>query len=317
MADGVFDITTASRHTLSEEWEASRSALDWMHVPGMPEYVNGLVSGKAMENGGHWALHCLERHISTMAKRLGRPLDMVALGCGDAHIEASLIEQFGWPIRSILCLERDSALRSAAQERLEQLNVSSEVDFFDFNHAFDIGTFDIVFCCHSIHHATDIETFLCSLNGLMRDDSLLIGIDYFGPSRFQVAPEAREIIQALYDILPQHLKLDVTNPAAAPPAVFPFTSIKTVRNADISEAPRSSDLRAMLLANFPAIEIKPMGGTLLRWLYENRAGNFDHSNVEHRAIARLTQMIERTMIEERRIQSDDLFFVLGKAQTEF
>jgi len=51
-------------------------------------------------------------------------------------------------------------------------------------------------------------------------------------------------------------------------------TISEVRSADISEAVRSSDLRTLLFSNFPGIEIKPMGGTILRWLFQHRAGNF-------------------------------------------
>ena len=56
-----------------------------------------------------------------------------------------------------------------------------------------------------------------------------------------------------------------------------------------------------------------MGGTLLRWLLQNRAGNFDPDDSSDLCIVQLLQIIERKLIENREIRSDDLFFVLGKS----
>jgi hypothetical protein len=61
--------------------------------------------------------------------------------------------------------------------------------------------------------------------------------------------------------------------------------------------------------HFDEVEVKPMGGTLLRWLLQYRAGNFDHHSLEHRSIASLLQAYERDMIGSGVIPSDDLFFV--------
>lgn len=239
---------------------------------------------------------------------------MVSLGCGDAHIETSLISEFGWPVGSLLGLEYDAELRKSAAGRFEASDTTASFEFFDFNAPLDLGQFDIVFACHAIHDATDIELFLGSLDGLMREDSLFMGIEYLGPSRFQPTPEVRSYIQQLYGMLPEYMRRDLRKPDEPAPKKFPFATISEVREADISESVRSSDLRAMLLSNFPAIDIKPMGGTVLRWLLQYRAGHFEHDNPTHVAISRMAPLIEKTLIENRQIASDDLFFVLSKPE---
>jgi SAM-dependent methyltransferase len=312
---------TATRATLSDEWKSNNLLLDWMHAPGAANSVNKMVSGKDLPTG-HWAQYAKERHILPLLKRLRdsgsrqEGLRMVSLGCGSAHIEKSLISDFGWPVSILQGLEYDSELRADAQNRFKGLrDVASSFEFFDFNSSLhSMQTYDVVFCCHSIHHATDLEFFLPALNELMRDDSIFIGIDFFGPTRFQIEPEVKGIINKLDRMLPSSLRLDLRK---CPPreSMVAFPSIAEVISADITESPRSSDLRNLLFSNFPIIDIKPMGGTVLRWLLQHRAGNFDHQNPEHRCIADLLFYIEELLIEQKAVRSDDLFFVLGRSKT--
>lgn len=309
---------TASRYSITPVAQENRKKYDWMHVPGMAGYVNGLVSGMSLSDGGHWARYAATKHVSPMIERRKRDnpahkISLAAIGCGSARVEAGLIDH-GWRYDRILGLEYDSALRKAAAERFDSIkSVDADFEFFDFNNPTppDVGKFDIIFFCHSIHHATNLETFLPVLNGLLADDGIIIGIDYFGPTRFQVEYEVKEILDDLYAMLPDELKRDLRTDTV--PDSLPYPTISHMQNIDISESARSSDLRSMLFSNFPVVEIKPMAGTLLRWLFQFRAGNYDAKNPLHTSIAQLLILIEKSFIESRRIRSDDLFFVLEKS----
>lgn len=311
---GSTEQETATRATLSEEWKAAAKKIDWMHAPHMAEYVNQLVSGKALAEGGHWSIYAREQHVGPLSQRLGRELSMVSLACGSGHVERSLLVEFGWPVSRFLGLEFDQTLRSAAEGRFKTVRCESAFRFFDFNKPLEIDErFDVVFCCHSIHHATDIEQLLRTANSLLRDDGLFIGIDYFGPTRFQVEYDVLPLIAELFSVLPSELRRDLRTESRRVLDTFTTDTIDAVRQADPSESVRSSDLRTLLFATFPVIEVKPMGGTLLRWLLQNRAGNFLSDNPDHLCIARLLQIIERELIASKRIKSDDLFFVLRKS----
>ena len=319
------DQITATRHTLSEEWKSMRQKVDWMAAPGMADYVNGMVSGKALNNNGHWALYALARHIEPLFQKRSNELglfrtkpklSMLSLGCGSCHIEAGLFAEFNWPITRFVGAEYDQHLRDHAAQCFSKRfpNIDAELTFFDFNKPHDFSEkFDIVFTCHAIHHATDLEAFLPAINSHLKPDGIIIGIDFFGPTRFQVEHDVQVVIRELFDLLPQHLRRDLRSPEGTVFEKYEVDSIEVVRKADISESVRSSDLRTLLFSNFPVLDIKPMGGTLLRWLLQYRAGNFMDSNPDHVAICRLLQIIEREMIASRKIRSDDLFFVLGKS----
>ncbi len=306
---------TATRYTLAKDWQAMRDKTDWMSVPSMPDYVNGLVSGRPLSDQGHWAVYARDKYVLPMCSKRNGRLEMVSLACGSGHIEEALVKEFDWPITRFLGLEYDDLLRASAADRFARIpGCQSRFEFFNFNAPdFPNEQFDILFACHSIHHAINIEGLLVMMNRMLKLDGLIIGLDYFGPTRFQIEYEVLPIIQELFSYLPPRLRRNLSTPDTRVEDHLTFDTIAAVRENDPSESVRSSDLRTLLFSSFPIIEIKPMGGTLLRWLFYNRAGNFNPNNPEDVTIIRLLQLIERELILLRRIQSDDLFFVLGKS----
>jgi len=135
------DRATSTRATLSPAWQEMQQRIDWMSVPGMADYVNGLVSGKRLDQGGHWAIYARDRHVAPLLARrkVQDPacagLTMVSMACGSAHIERALIVEFEWPISSLLGLEYDDVLRSQAREAFRSVpHCRSEFRFYDFNH---------------------------------------------------------------------------------------------------------------------------------------------------------------------------------------
>jgi len=307
---------SASRYTLTQEWQELQKRVDWMNIPTMADYVNGIVSGKDLSADGHWAIYARDIYLYNLQETMGKPLSMVSIACGNGHIEEALLTQFNWPVVHFLGLEFDAELRKSAAEKFNKIRgCSSEFSFFDFNDdKLEIKEqFDIVFVCHSLHHATEIEKTLEKINLLLKPNGLFIGIDYFGPTRFQIEHDVLPIIQELFSYLPKDLRHNIKTKDMIVDEIFSTSTISEVRNADISEAIRSSDLRTLLFSNFPIIEIKPMGGTILRWLLQYRAGNFKWDNPYHISIIHFLQFIEREFIRLNRIKSDDLFFVLSKS----
>ncbi len=102
-----------------------------------------------------------------------------------------------------------------------------------------------------------------TINRLLSPDGLVIGIDYFGRTRFQIEYDVLATIKELFSYLPEELRCDLRSPEAQVLQAFEASTFYEVREADISEAVRSSDLRTLLFASFPVLEIKPMGGTIL------------------------------------------------------
>ncbi len=305
------------RQALAENWEEMRALTDWMGIPAMHDHVAELHTGHPRAIGGDWVDHSLHRHLRPLAERLAardgapcRPLSMVSFGCGTGQIEQAVLSR-GWPVGRIVCREYDPALLARARDTLGGLCPDQEFQQFDYNNPETVGdeAFDVAFFCHSMHHCTDIERFLPFLNRVVAPGGVVLGLDYFGPSRLQVTHDAKRLLDEIFASLPEHLRVNLLT-REVEPALIIDTAAQVAR-ADPSEAPRSADLRSLLFSSFPVQEVSPMGGTLLRTLLARRAGNF-RSASDH-CILKLLMVLERELIRSGRLSSDNLYFVLGRS----
>jgi SAM-dependent methyltransferase len=308
---------TIWRQVLADDWSERRARVDWMGIPQMHEHVNEVMTGGSRAENGDWIDYSLRSHLRRQLERSGlrgseaKGLSLVSFGCGPATIEQEFLRR-GWPIDRIVCREYDTDLLSRAQHNLDQFDIRKDFEQFDFNNpeknAFE--KFDVAFFCHSLHHCTDIERFLAYLNLVIKDDGIILGVDYFGPPRLQIGFESIHIINDIFAALPDRLRANLSSEGVID-ETFSVPTIAECRSGDPSEAPRSSDLRALLFATFPVIDVLPMGGTLLRPLLANRAGNFQTEG--DLCILRLISILERELIRGRLLTSDFLYFVLGRS----
>ncbi len=305
------------RQVLAENWEEMRTLTDWMGIPAMHDHVAELHTGQPRTVGGDWVDHSLHRHLRPLAERLaardgvpGRRLSMVSFGCGTGQIEQAVLQR-GWPVGRIVCREYDPALLARAHDNLLGLCPDQEFQQFDYNNPEAVGfeAFDVAFFCHSMHHCTDIERFLPFLNRVVAPDGVILGLDYFGPSRLQITHETKRMLDEIFASFPEHLRVNLLTREVEPALVIDTAA--EVARADPSEAPRSADLRSLLFSSFPVQEASPMGGTLLRTLLARRAGNF-RSAGDH-CILKLLMVLERELIRSGRLSSDNLYFVLGRS----
>lgn len=310
------DVSTW-RQALAENWEEMRALTDWMGIPAVHDHVAELHTGTARAVGGDWVDHSLHRHLRPLAERLaardgtpGRLLSMVSFGCGTGQIEQAVLSR-GWPVGRIVCREYDPALLARARDTLHGLCPDQEFQQFDYNNPEAVGfeAFDVAFFCHSMHHCTDIERFLPFLNRVVAPGGVILGLDYFGPSRLQVTHDTKRLLDEIFASFPEHLRVNLLTREAEPALVIDTAA--EVARADPSEAPRSADLRSLLFSSFPVQEASPMGGTLLRTLLARRAGNF-RSAGDH-CILKLLMVLERELIRSGRLPSDNLYFVLGRS----
>jgi SAM-dependent methyltransferase len=306
----IVEGETTWRQVLEPDWDAKRRVLDWKGIPQVHDYVAKLMTGRSLAERGMWLDWTLDRHLAPLRQRLGRDLSLASFGCGPGGIEEAILRDGGWPLQKITLYEYDEALLEDARRKITAFPIESEFLAFDFNHPPAVDRrFDVVFFCHALHHCSDLERFLPFLNRIVSPDGLILGLDYFGPPRLQMDREARRLADEIFAALPAHLRVNLkAEPAGQIDERLTLPTIQAVASYDPSEAPRSADLRSMLFSAFDVVEILPMGGTLLRNLLADRAGNF-HADGD-RAILDLMMMIERLAIETRLIASDDLYFVV-------
>lgn len=284
--------------------------IDWMSAYDMHGHVARLTGGRS------WMEHARDKHLMPLLERKRRTdpdcsgLSVLSIGCGNAIVERELFAQ-SWPISRLHCTEYVESLLESAAANLSGVSCEKRFSYFDMNHpeGLDEDDYDVVWFCHSIHHCSEVETFLPYMNRLVKDEGLIMGCDYFGPSRLQVEPDVLAIINEIFALLPDHLRFNLSTKTVE--TKFSLASAREVASYDMSEAPRSRDIRSLLFSGFPVLEVLPMGGTLLRPLITHRAANFRTET--DTALLRVLQLLERILIQRGVVLSDDLFFVCGKS----
>jgi hypothetical protein len=307
------------REMLSSEWQARRNLIDWKGIPEIHNYVYRLMStcgGNEVEN---WLSYSRDRHLlpllskmhTTGLKPKSEQLSLVSFGCGSGSIEKGLFEH-GWPLSKIVCKEYDTALLASAENMLSSIAADKRFDSFNFNNCTseDGETYDVLFFCHSLHHCQNLERFLPYLNNLMHRESIVLGLDFFGPPRLQVEWQTRKIIERVFRILPERLRQNLFKEGQIDSEIE-FTRLDDSIRIDPSECPRSSDLRSLFFSLFEPIDLLPMGGTLLQLLLHGRAGNYNTE--DDMAILRLMMLLEEELIKSGRILSNELYFVCPRS----
>jgi SAM-dependent methyltransferase len=292
---------------LGSEFAETHRALDWYGAPGIKEYATKLA-------GGDWKIHARDAYLVDLAAKRraagASGLSMVSFGCGAGDTEKLCLD-LGWPIASLTCLELNPTLLAAAETTLAPYDIEKTFLPFDYDDVsgLQLGEFDLAFFCGSLHHCTNVEQFLPFLNGCLKLDSLVLGYDYFGPCRFQPQFEILPIIQALYKLLPERLKLNLATGVVE--SDFSPPLFQHITAHDPSESSRSSDLRSLFFGNFPVLEYRPMGGTLLSPILTLKSGNY--TSPDDLAFLNMMMLFEKTLIERGIIPSNDLYFVCGKS----
>jgi SAM-dependent methyltransferase len=279
--------------------------LDWAGAPGFYSYRHNLA-------GCDWVTQSIEPYLKPLAKKRGRNLRVVSFGSGNGTTDELLL-QSDWPVESWTCCEFAEGLLPSILERLAPHcdNVKAIQFNFDKPAGLELGYFDVAFFGGAMHHCRNIETFLPYLNSVLADDGLVIGSDYFGPSRFQASYETKEVLNELWACLPSNLRKNLLSDEIE--VDYHPQTWESVVAFDPSEAPRSSDLRDVFFSNFKPLEFRAQGGTLLRPMLSMRTGNYrDEKDV---SILKLLMMIERTLIQSGKLRSDDVYFVCEKSKT--
>lgn len=302
------DRSSAWRKLEDQRWHQDQQVLDWMAAPGIRHYVNSFFAED--KSWVDYACRVVLRPLQILCEaQEARGIRLLSIGCGNGSVDAACLEQ-GWPIDSFHLAEYDDHLLKVAASRLRTQGLAGSVvsHRFDFGSLaqLNLGSFDAIFFCHSLHHCADIEGLIHFLRRSLLPHGVVFGADYFGGARLQPDFEVLPLLNRLYSLLPETLKMNLASglyeEQYAPPA------FEAVIGHDPSEAPRSGDLRSLFLGQFRDLSTMPMGGTLLRPLLANRAGHFVSDDENIQSLLRLLCLFESELIAHGKINSDDLFF---------
>lgn len=218
---------------------------EWMDDPQVRAYINAAIGGDVPA----WPLEWFARTIAP--RRFGRVL---SIGCGTGAFERSLadlgicdrIDAFDGSLGAI------ASARAAARP-------GDRITYFvsDFNRpALPRHAYDAIFFHQSLHHVGKLERLLREVMSALRPGGLLYVDEYVGPSVLDWDDHSIAQHRAIYDSLPDDIRL--TDP-------LPFPIVP----ADPSEAIRSAEILPQLAIGFEEITRRDYGGNLLSVLLPN------------------------------------------------
>jgi len=132
-------------------------------------------------------------------------------------------------------------------------------------------TYDIVFFHQSLHHVARIEGLLEQVTHALTKKGLVYLDEYIGPSRTEWSDERIAGHRAIYDRLPEHVKMTSQLPLP-------------IQADDPSEAIRSGEILAKLKELFKIVAFRGYGGNLLSVVFPNLRRDELNDDVVHELI---------------------------------
>ncbi|MBZ5554795.1 MAG: class I SAM-dependent methyltransferase [Acidobacteriia bacterium] len=302
----------SSLSKVSKWWDQSpeeleqRSLIAWMEHEHIKRHINRRTTG---DESLDWFRYILQQYFPTPVNRA------LSLGCGDGGLERYALHAGAVAIFD--AYDASSGAIETARKTAEIEGLLPRINYAvaDLNQLqVPINRYEAVFASMSIHHVQALEAVFEGVRNGLKPSGYFILNEYIGPTRFQLPPIQIKLINDLLNILPQDLRRiiregKVTTEIKSGHQIHPLSWFD---DNDPSEAVRSSDILPLLQRFFRIIEFKPYGGTLLQFILENIAGNFDEKQAEHRAWLDVLAYLENTLEDAGLIGSDFALIVASQ-----
>lgn len=281
-----------------DQWQISRSQsptayVDWGDHPTILAEVFRAAFGDAKMD---FFRYFKEKHPD-FAQRTA-----LSLCCGDGGFERALLDH--GVFASITGIDLSPARIAAARDIHRPVADRLSFDVGDVNTG-EFGTrcIDIVFAKAALHHVESLEQTAAGICRALRDNGLLVAIDFFGPTRFQWTDEQlRAANWFLVNRVPLELR---TRKDTSIYAEVRRPTVAEMISIDPSEAVRSGELMDVLSKYLYFTVNIPLGGTLLNLIFfGDIINNFDESNPAHNQILVEACQYERALIDAGVIESD-------------
>lgn len=266
----------------------------------MHRYYNRLVHGNPDK-------HYLEYFRDKYLAHRDQPI-IASFGAGNGHLERAFLD-FQFNFSRIDGYELNPRLVESANAKMGERGVTNvRYHVADLNsHAFDPCTIDVGVFFHSLHHVNELEHFLDRVQHAIKDDGVLLLVDYIGPNRLQYTDHQLSIANNILLTIPNEYRQSADGKATK--TVCVRQSEREVISDDPSEAIRSADIIPELKKRFDVLEFRSLGGTLLNHVLRGIAQNFDESDPDDVALLESLQGLEQWYERTGRVQPDFVFAV--------
>ena len=289
---------------VAEKWNNHQASSDFWIIPQLQKHWNLTISGD--ENQSY------ENYVTKKYLPNKWNLSLLSIGCGEGRHER-LFAHSG-QFSSVVGVDISQKRIEKAQEiaKGEQLSI----DYFagDFHTmSFPKASFDVILFDSSLHHFSDIDTFLKNeIVPLLKEDGILVANEYCGPNRLQWTTAQLDYANALLKEIPKKYKILVDGKSIKRKVYRP--GLIRMFLVDPSEAPDSANLRTALHNHFSVLEEKELGWNILHLLLKGIAHHFVETDAEKTTL--LFDLIAKEKGFVTKVgKSDSIFGVYQKKTT--
>jgi SAM-dependent methyltransferase len=256
---------------------------------------------------GFYTEHIRERAANAIA-----PPRILSIGAGDAELEVQIAEQLlagGLREFRLECLELSPILIKKANQRIQQAGLQANVSMLEADlNAWrpERTSYTAVLANHILHHLVELEALFDNVALAIGDTGVFLTADMIGRNGHMRWPEALELVNALWDTMPDALKYN---------HVFLETDYKfrnwNCLNHGGFEGIRAEDILPLLVQRFQFEKFLGFGG--LPEVFCNRVygPNFDRDIPAHTRFIDSVEQLNATLLELGVIKPTMMFAVMS------
>jgi SAM-dependent methyltransferase len=279
-----------------EDW----TRLYWQSHPLTLRHINRLLTGDEAEL---WLPFTKRRFFPDTVER------GLSLGCGYGPVERDAI-MLGI-CEALDAFDISEEALDVARREADRAGLGDRIAYrqADLN-TIELGTarYDVVFAIQVLHHLDALEHVLDQVAASLHPNGLFVVNEYVGPARFQLLERTREVMNRIFDVLPDEYKVSPRDGTVRGP--MERAAPEDIARVDPSEAIRSDEIPELLRSRFDVVYQADFGGTILQFLFADIVANFDETDPKDIALVDLICLIEELLIAERVLPSDFAYYVL-------
>jgi len=294
-------VSDGDEYRVSEYWSQQFGAMRtdnsyWLNNKVVEESTYRLMTNTPK----HWLGWLLNDYFSQCT--FDRSLSVC---CGDGAHEIQLYAS--GKVRFVSGVDISEGAIKQAKARFESIAVPTERYRFevgDVNVLKIDGTFDLILSTGALHHTTNLEGLLASVERALTPNGYFVVVEFIGPNRFQWTDRQCEIANKVLSVLDPYYLRDGKHTR------FERPSLESMLNSDPSEAVRSADVYPLVKRHFKVCYERFYNGTLLHQLHPLlRSDLANRRQRDFDSIVKLILLMEDLLIKNEVLSSDFVFLI--------
>ncbi len=248
-------------------------------------------------------------HFAEYAHALPHPR-FLSIGCGDCALEievAQVLRRQGIGTFTFECLDLSVHQLAKAAKAISDRQLAQHFELVetDINSWKPSKAYDGVMAHHSLHHILELEKVFDSIRRCLAPHGAFISNDIIGRNGHMRWPEALEIVDSLWPLLPDRYKQNRQRPK--------FEA--KYENWDCSkqtfEGVRSQDVLPLLVERFEFYKFLACSNLVNIFIDRDFGPNLDPANNEDRSFIDHLELLDRVLIDTGYLKPTIMFAVMG------